>query len=178
MTKTDLDPGDAIAGEALHHDSALLHVSGEALYTDDIPLPANALHAAFGLSKPAHARILALNLDKVIAAPGVVAVATAADVPGENSCGPILADEPIFADGLVQHAGQSLFAVAADSMDAARRAARAAHIEYEELPPILDIRTAIAQKSFVIPTQRLVRGDPQTELPDSTHRRTGPATLD
>jgi xanthine dehydrogenase large subunit len=177
MTETDLKPDTVIAGEALHHDSAPLHVSGEAIYTDDIPLPANALHAALGLSRPAHARVKSMNLEKVIASPGVIAIATAADVPGVNDCGPILADEPIFVDGLVQHAGQSLFAVAAESMDAARRAARAATIEYEELPPVLDIRTAIAQKSFVIPTQRLSRGDPQAVLARSPHRLQGSASI-
>ena len=177
MTETDLQSVGPIAGEALHHESARLHVSGSAVYTDDIPLPANALHAALGLARPAHARIRALDLERVKAAPGVVAVVTAADVPGENSCGPILADEPIFADGLVQHAGQSLFAVAADSMIAARSAARAALVEYEELPAILDIRTAIARQSFVIPTQRLVRGEPAAALARARHRLKGSVTI-
>src|SRR5262245_41113263 len=118
-------------GAPIHHESASLHVSGAALYTDDIVLPAGSLHAALGLSKPAHARVKRLDLDAVRAAPGVVAVATSADVPGHNDCGPILADEPIFASELVQHAGQSLFAVAAGTMLQARKAARLARVEYE-----------------------------------------------
>jgi xanthine dehydrogenase large subunit len=173
MTEPDLKLDAAVTGEALHHESAPLHVSGEAIYTDDIPLPAQLLHAALGLCRPAHARIRSMDFEAVKSAPGFVAVATAADVPGKNSCGPILDDEPIFADGLVQHAGQSLFAVAADSMDAARRAARAARIEYEELPAILDIRTAIARQSFVVPSQRLVRGEPQAALARAPQRLKG-----
>src|SRR5260370_821382 len=77
MTETELQTVRSISGEALHHESAHLHVSGEAVYTDDIPLPANALHAALGLARPAHARIRKLDLEKVKTAPGVVAVAPA-----------------------------------------------------------------------------------------------------
>jgi xanthine dehydrogenase large subunit len=173
MTDTELDLDGPAAGTGRPHESAPLHVSGEAIYTDDIPLPANALHAALGMAKPAHARIRSMDLDPVRASPGVIAVMAAADIPGKNSCGPILADEPIFADGLVQHAGQSLFAVAAETMELARRAARLARIDYEELPAILDIRSAIAQKSFVIPTQKLVRGEPMTALAAAPRRLQG-----
>src|ERR1700753_2664269 len=126
------------------HESAHLHVSGRALYTDDIPLPRNALHAAFGLSTIAHGRIRSMDLASVQAFPGVVAIATAADVPGENNYGSAVHDDPIFAPGLVEHVGQPLFAVAAESYQLARRAARLAIVEYEALPPTLDIRVAVA----------------------------------
>ncbi|MBM3347826.1 MAG: xanthine dehydrogenase molybdopterin binding subunit, partial [Betaproteobacteria bacterium] len=167
-------PPDArVAGAALPHESAHLHVSGSARYADDIPLPANALHAALGVSSVAHARIRALDLSAVRAAPGVVCVVTAADVPGVNNCGPILEDDPIFADTLVQCVGQPLFAVAAESVDAARRAARMARVEYEELPAILDIRTALAQQSYVIPSVTLRRGSPDAALPAAAYRLKG-----
>ena len=97
-----------IAGEPVRHESAHLHVSGQAVYTDDIALPENALHAAFGISRIAHGRVTSLALDAVRSAPGVVEIALAADVPGENNYGSILKDDPIFADGLVQYAGQPL----------------------------------------------------------------------
>ncbi len=164
---------DSTAGVASRHDSAHLHVSGEARYADDIPLPAGSLHAALGMSTVAHGRIRSMDLTAVRTALGVVCVITAADVPGHNSYGPILDDDPIFADDLVQCVGQSLFAVAATSTDAARRAARLAKIEYEELPAILDIRGALAQKSFVIPTQKLSRGEPRTGLAAAPHRLKG-----
>jgi len=80
------------AGAAVRHDSAHLHVSGEAAYTDDILEARGTLHAAFGLSRRAHARIGLMDLSGVRAAPGVLAVLTAADIPGENNVGPILHD--------------------------------------------------------------------------------------
>lgn len=155
------------------HESAHLHVSGQALYTDDIPLPSNTLHAAFGLSRIAHGRIRAMDLAPVRAVPGVVAVVTADDVPGENNYGSAVHDDPIFAPGLVEYAGAPLFAVAADSYTTARKAARCARVDYEPLPAILDIRAALAAHATVLPSQRLVRGRPHEVLPQAPHRLQG-----
>jgi len=172
--KQDRLPGQTtIAGVSTRHDSAHLHVSGRAIYTDDINLPAGALHAALGMSTVAHGRLRSMDLDAVRKAPGVVCVITAADIPGHNSYGPILDDDPILVTDLVQCVGQPLFAVCATSTEAARRAARLATVDYEPLPAILDIRTAVAEKSFVIPTQRLARGDPHAVLPGCAHRLSG-----
>jgi xanthine dehydrogenase large subunit len=139
---------------APRHESAHLHVSGQALYADDIALPADALHAAFGISAIAHGHIRTLDLAPVLASPNVSSVAVASDIPGENNYGSVLHDDPIFADGLVQYAGQPLFAVAARSHGAARKAARQARVDYQPLPAILDIRAALAAHSFVLPTWR------------------------
>ncbi len=155
------------------HDSAHLHVSGNASYADDIPLPAGTLHAAFGMSSCAHGKITRLDLAPVRAAPGVVAVFAAEDVPGDNNYGASIHDDPIFAPGLVQYVGQPLFAVVAESYQLARRAARAAIVEYEALAPILDIRAAVAAKSFVLPSNGLTRGRPQEALAQSAHRLRG-----
>ena len=81
------------AGRPASHESAHLHVSGEALYADDLPLPASTLHAAFGTSAIAHGHIRALDLAAVAAAPGVAAVITAKDIPGENNCAPVRSEE-------------------------------------------------------------------------------------
>jgi len=72
------------------HESAHLHVSGRATYTDDIPTVAGTLHAALGLSSKAHAKIVSVSLDKVRATPGVVAIFTADDIPGANDVAPIV----------------------------------------------------------------------------------------
>ena len=165
------------AGEALRHESAHLHVSGEARYADDIPLPANTLHGAFGTSELPHARVKAMDLSAVAASPGVVAILTARDLPGENNCGPAAHDDPILADGVAEYAGQALFVVAADSHDAARRAARRARVELEPLPAILSIREAVAVGSFVSPTRTLVRGDPLARLATAPHRLQGTVEL-
>jgi len=160
-------------GVAEPHESAHLHVTGEALYVDDIPLPEGALHAAIGISERALARIRNLDLSDVRMAPGVVTVLTAADIPGENNHGPVVHDDPIFAEGIAEYAGQSLFAVVATSADAARKAVRLARIEYEDLEPIVDVRSALENQSFVMPTRTLTRGQPAAKIRAAPHRLNG-----
>jgi xanthine dehydrogenase large subunit len=155
------------------HESADLHVSGEARYTDDIPEPIGTLHAAIGTSTRAHARIQSINLEPVRRAPGVVAVITAQDVPGVNDIGGVLKDDPIFADRLVQYIGHSIFAVAATSMEHAVRAAQLAEIEYEELEPVLDVDEAMRRESFVLPTNHMGHGDPRQAIGRAAHRLQG-----
>jgi xanthine dehydrogenase large subunit len=164
-------------GKPLPHDSAHLHVTGRAHYTDDIPLPANSLHAAFGTSAIAHGRIRTLDLEPVRAAPGVVYVAQTADIPGENNYGGAVHDDPIFTDSLVQYAGQPIFAVAATSYSAARRAAVRARITYDELAPILDIRAALAAQSYVLPSRKLSRGSPAAVLATAPQRLDGTVVI-
>ncbi|MDP3842625.1 MAG: xanthine dehydrogenase molybdopterin binding subunit [Oxalobacteraceae bacterium] len=164
----------AEVGRPHPHESALLHVLGEATYTDDMPELHGTLHAALGLSDQAHAKILAIDLEAVKAAPGVVAVLTAADIPGVNDCGPIVhGDDPILADGLVQYVGQPLFAVIAASHDLARRAARLAKIDYQTLPAILTPQAARAAQSFVLPPMRLQRGDAASAMASAPQRVKG-----
>jgi xanthine dehydrogenase large subunit len=172
-----VDATSEVIGEPYPHDSAQLHVTGRALYCDDIPLPASALHGAFGLSRIAHGRIRELDLSAVIATPGVLAVALPADIPGDNNYGGVVADDPIFAAGLVQYAGQPLFAVAADCYTTARKAARVARVSYDELPALLDIRAALAAQSYVVPSRTLVRGTPATVLAAAPRRLQGTVVI-
>jgi xanthine dehydrogenase large subunit len=160
----------AAVGNALPHDSAHLHVSGRAAYTDDLPEPRNLLHVAVGMSDKAHARLHAVDLGDVLAAEGVVDVCVAADIPGDNNCGPIVHDEKIFATDTVGYAGQAIFTVAATTVEQARRAALLASIDYEELEPILDPLTAVEKGSFVLPSETLARGDAATAISDAPRR--------
>ncbi len=160
-------------GTPLPHESAHLHVSGDARYTDDVPEPIGTLHAAIGMSERAHARIQSIDLGPVKAAPGVVDVVTADDIPGANDLGGPVKDDPIFADGLVQYVGQSVFAVAATSVELARRAAKLAVIEYHDLEPIFDVESALEKQSFVLPTMAMARGDAGKAIRDATHRLRG-----
>jgi len=160
-------------GRPRPHESSVLHVLGQATYTDDIPELAGTLHAALGLSSRPHARILGIELDAVAASRGVLAVLTAQDIPGLNDCGPIIHDDPILADGLVQYAGQPVFIVVADSHDNARRAARLANIDYEDLPAVLTPQAARAAQSFVLPPMRLARGDAEAAFAGAAHRVRG-----
>lgn len=133
------------------HDSARLHVAGAAAYIDDIREPEGTLHLAPGLSSVAHGRIVTLELSAVRAAPGVVAVLTAADVPGKNDTSPAAGDDPLFAESEVVFAGQALFAVIARTREEARRATRLAKVEIEPLPAILTIEDALSAGSKVLP---------------------------
>lgn len=156
-------------GVSKAHESARLHVLGQADYTDDIAEVRGTLHAALGLSAKAHANILALDLDAVRASRGVVAVYTAKDIPGTNDCGPIIHDDPILADGLVQYVGQPIFIVVADSHDNARRAAKKGVVTYEELPAILTPQAARKAQSYVLPPMHLARGDVKSAFERAPH---------
>ena len=169
MSTRGIDGG---VGTSKAHDSAHLHVTGEAHYTDDIPEPRDLLYAALGVSAQAHARIKSIDLSAVTAAPGVVAVATAQDVPGVNNYGPILDDDPIFVADRVEYIGHTVFAVAAESMELARRAATLAKIDYEPLTPYLTAEAALAAESFVLPTETMARGDARQALAKAPRRLT------
>ena len=164
-----------VVGDGLTHDSAELHVSGTADYTDDLPEPRGTLHVALGVSPVAHGRLKALDLSVVRAAPGVLDVIVAADIPGENDVGPIQHDDPILADGVVQFVGQPVFAVAATSVNAARAAARLARFDIERLPAILTIDAALAAESFVLPPVHVLRGDAAKAITSAPHRLRGSA---
>ncbi len=157
-------------GAAIAHDSAEKHVSGRALYIDDMPEPQGLLHLALGLSTNAHAKILKLDLDAVRAAPGVVAVLNSADVPGRNDVSPIAGDDPLFADGEVLYHGQALFLVAAETREAARAAARLAHVDYEDRLALLDIAAARKAGSTIEDAKTFKLGDASAALRQAKHR--------
>lgn len=156
-------------GKPSPHESAQLHVLGQATYTDDIAELQGTLHAALGLSQKPHARITAMDLSAVRAATGVVAVYTAQDIPGTNDCGPIIHDDPILAFDLVQYVGQPIFIVVADTHDHARRAARLAQVSYDELPAIMTPQAAKAAQSYVLPPMQLTRGNYQAAFEKAPH---------
>ncbi len=171
-----------VAGQSRPHESARLHVSGEAAYVDDLPELAGTLHAALGLSPVAFGRFDARAFDAsaLRAMPGVVAVLTAADIPGENDCGPLLHDDPILADGEVRYLGQPVFLVVADTRATARRAAARAKelLRIEPLPGgVLSPAEAHAQGRHVLPPMHLSRatreGGARAALEAAPHRLKG-----
>jgi len=157
------------------HDSAIKHVTGRADYTDDLPEPVGTLHGCFGLSEIAHGEIEAMDFAAVLAAPGVVGVLSAADIPGVNDISPTgLHDEPVFATGRVEFLGQPVFAVVAETRDAARRAVRLAKITYRALPHAVDALDAVAAGyPHVTPPLTLARGDLAAARADAPHRIRG-----
>jgi len=171
------NPADAASAKAAWkavgvprpHESAELHVLGQATYTDDIPELQGTLHAALGLSAKAHARITGMDFAPVRACPGVVGVYTVDDIPGVNDCGPIIHDDPILSAGEVLYVGQPIFVVVADTHDNARRAARKAVITYDELPAIFTPQEAKAAESYVLPPMHLQRGDYKAAFEKAPH---------
>ena len=157
----------------LRHDSAEGHVAGAALYVDDLPELPGTLHLAFGLAADGHARLTGLDLTEVRAAPGVVAVFTAADIPGENNVGPVWHDDLLFAEDEILYPGQPLFVVAATGNRAARAAARLARIESEPLPALVTIADARAAESELEPPQLMTRGDARAALDGAAHHLSG-----
>jgi xanthine dehydrogenase large subunit len=177
--RLDLVPPEPLVGSAIAHDSARKHVAGEALYIDDLAEPAGLAHACLGLSTIAHGRLVSLDLDAVRTAPGVLAVLTAADIPGVNDISSTHRhDEPVFATGAILHHGQPLFAVVAGTRDEARRAALLAKASYEEKPPVLDVASArAAGGDLVTEPLKLERGDVAAAMAASPRRLTGSMTI-
>ncbi|RZL65637.1 MAG: xanthine dehydrogenase molybdopterin binding subunit [Variovorax sp.] len=149
----------ARVGISRPHESAALHVAGEATYIDDIPELAGTLHCALGLSPMAAGRLVGMSLDRIRAMPGVVAVLSATDIPGSNDCGSIVHDDPILCSGDIRYLGQPVFAVIAETRDAARRAAAKAKdvLEIEAATPVLTPQDAHARGLYVVPPMHLVR---------------------
>ncbi len=175
MDKSTFETKPIIKGpthSALKHDSAHKHVTGSAEYIDDIPEPAGTLHGGLGLSDRAHAEIVSIDLSAVRAAPGVVWVMTAADIPGFNDVASTgQHDEPLLATAKVEFHGQPVFAVIAETRDQARRAATLARIEYRDLPHWTDIDGARENGApLVVEPMLLKRGEPETEIANSPLR--------
>jgi xanthine dehydrogenase large subunit len=157
--------------QALPHDSAIKHVSGAAIYTDDMREPAGTLHLALGLASIARGKIETLDIEAVKAFPDVVRVITASDIRGKNDCSPVDFDiDPVLADGAIHFHGQVIFLVVAESRDAARRAAKLGKITYAKDKPSVTIEDGISRAEFVQPDYQFKRGEVETSLNQSTRR--------
>jgi xanthine dehydrogenase large subunit len=146
------------------HESAEGHVTGKAVYTDEQRVPAGMLSVYPVTAPHAKARILSIDLSAALAVEGCVTVLTAADVPGHNNTGVIVADEVLFPTEDVSHWGQAVVWAVGTTEQAARQAAAKVVVAYEPLEPVLTVEAAIATQSFHTHTQTIRRGDPQTTL--------------
>jgi xanthine dehydrogenase large subunit len=162
-----------IAGQAVPHESAYGHASGEALYTDDLlaRFP-RALHAWPVMAPHAHARIAHLDASSALAEPGVVTTLTADDVPGENDTGVVRHDEPVFPSEVMFHQHPVAW-VLGETLEAAQRGAARVEASYEPLPAILTIEEAIAARSFLAGPLHWTRGDVAAAIETSAHRVQG-----
>lgn len=160
-------------GRSVKHESADKHVSGEAVYVDDRLEFPNQLHVYARQSDRAHARIVRIDTSPCYEIPGVAIAITKDDVPGQLDIGPVVAGDPLLADGKVEYVGQVVLAVAADSLETARKAAMAAIVEYEDLEPVLDVVDAYRKKHFVLASHTHRIGDSASKLASAPRRLQG-----
>ncbi|HWP12029.1 MAG TPA: molybdopterin cofactor-binding domain-containing protein, partial [Ramlibacter sp.] len=161
--------GAPASGVALPHESARAHVTGSASYVDDIPEMKGTLHAAPILSTVAHGRLLGVDTKAARGMPGVRGVVLAADIPGDPVLATFVHDEPVFARDKVEHIGQVVGLVVAETVMQARRAARKVQLKIETLPAVLSARQAHAARSYVLPPVTVRRGEPEAALAHSRH---------
>jgi xanthine dehydrogenase large subunit len=164
-------------GKPLPHESAVGHVTGKALYTDDLLVRyPGLLHAWPVLAPHAHARLLHLHTEPALSAPGVITVLTAADIPGQNDTGANRHDEPLLPSEVLYHS-QPVAWVLAESEEAARQGAALVKAEYEPLPAILTLEEAMAEGSFHSGPLRMSRGEVESALHSSPYTLQGQLEL-
>ncbi len=148
------------------HESAHLHVTGQAVYVADLPGPLGTLHAALVPSPVAHGRLLGLDAS---ALPSGTPFFTAEHVPGHLHIGPSVQDEPLLARDELIYRGQPVALVLADSPARARALAGLVRVQVEELPPVLGIDAAIAADSWLTQPHRIARGDLAQAFAEAAH---------
>ena len=172
--ETDPPPNEhRVVGQAVAHDSALLHVSGRAHYVDDRVEPANCLHAYPVLSTIAAGALVSIDASQALALAGVIRLITAADIPGRQDIGAVFPGDPLLVETEIRYHGQPILLVIAQSYDLARRAAQLVKLEYQTAVPLLDIHQALQGQSFVRPPHRIARGDVDAALSLAPHRLSG-----
>lgn len=172
MSQLSERPTNAVVGQEIPHEAAALHVTGHALYTDDlVGRTAGVLHAWPVQAPHARATVTALRTDPAYAVDGVVRVLTAADVPGVNDAG-VKHDEPLFPTE-VMYVGHAVCWVLGETLEAARLGASAVEVDYDPHPAIVTVREAIAAESFQGAQPRLERGDVAAGFARSAHVLSG-----
>lgn len=166
-------------GQSKSHVAAMKQCTGEAQYTDDIPLQRNELYGSLVLSTRAHARIIKTDTETALDLPGVVAYVDHNDLssPEANWWGAPACDETFFAVDEVFTAGQPIGMILADTAKHAEQAARAVKIEYEDLPAIFTIEEAIEKESYFNHFRYIKNGDPDKAFTESDHVFTGTARM-
>jgi xanthine dehydrogenase large subunit len=172
-TKPTSPASGPAAGVTQAHESARAQVAGAATYIDDMPEVRGTLHAAPILSTVAHGKLLGVDAAAALAMPGVRGVVLSQDIPGDPMLAAFAGDEPVFAMDTVQHVGQVIGVVVADTVMQARRAARRIKLNIEPLPAILTVNDALAAKSYVLPPVFVTRGDAQAALAQAPHTLSG-----
>jgi xanthine dehydrogenase large subunit len=151
-------PANAVVGQEIPHEAASLHVTGAALYTDDLAVRTHGILHAYPVQAPhAHARVTRLDTAPALAVPGVVRVLTADDVPGVNDAG-VKHDEPLFPSEVMFY-GHAICWVLGETLEAARLGSLAVEADYDPLPSLMTVHEAIEAGSFQGGQPHMERGD-------------------
>ena len=163
----------AASGSNQTHESAAAQVAGGAHYVDDIPEVRGTRYAAPILSTHAHGHLRGVDASAALAMPGVRGLVLTQDIPGETMLAAFAGDEPVFAIDTVQHIGQVIGLIVAETVMQARHAARLVKLDIEALPAILTIQDALAAQSYVLPPVFVRRGDATQALSQAPHTLSG-----
>lgn len=158
---------------SLYHDSAEKHVTGRSVFIEDLPVDGRLLHGRVFYSSVAHARIKSIDLTKALLSKGVKSILTYKDIPGKNQLGPVVQDELCLAINEVTFCGQAIALVAADSDEAAFEAVKKIVVEFEPLPSITDLETAMREGSMIDVPRKIQRGNPEKTLKTAPYFLTG-----
>ncbi|XP_066514384.1 aldehyde oxidase 6 [Hoplias malabaricus] len=157
-------------GRKVHHQSAVSHATGEAVYCDDIPQTQGELFLSVFTSSRAHAKIIDIDVSGVRNMPGVVDIFTAKDIPGKKVRSFIGIDEEILAENEVTCVGQMIGGVVADTKLHAKLAAAALKIKYEDLQDsVFTVEEAMEKHSFFPPQRQIQRGDVTKAFQEADH---------
>jgi xanthine dehydrogenase large subunit len=156
---------------------AAMHVRGESVFVNDLPVLEGTLFGAVFGSPVAHGRIRSLDCSEALACEGVVAILRASDIPGENQIGSILPDEELLADQAVHFRGMPIALVLARTEDLASRARKKIKVDIEELPPLISARAAHAAGSFICPPRTFSLGAVESAWPACAHVIEGRAEM-
>jgi xanthine dehydrogenase large subunit len=157
---------------SLPHDFAHTHVKGESEFIDDRPAMRNEVFADVFYSTRAHANIQKLDFSEVLKDPRIIAVYTYVDFH-DNMWGTIFRDQPLLAPGKVQFAGEPIAIIVATTLEAAQYGKQKVIIEYIDLPAILTIEEATSQKSFIIDSRKIERGNVVQAMSEAPHKLSG-----
>ncbi len=139
------------------------HVTGRSVYIDDIPVRQDTLYAVVFDAPVAHAQLLSVDTSEAEAYPGVAAVLTYRDIPGENQIGGIIPDETLLAEDEILFQGEPLAIVVAESEAIAREARKKIKLKYRELEIVTDPREAAAKGLLLLPPRTFAMGNPSDE---------------
>ena len=156
------DMSNSPIGKPLQRREDYRFLTGAGQYTDDVTLPGQT-HGVFLRSPHAHARIKSIDTSAAAQAPGVVQIFTGADLAeakvGGLPCGWLIHSKdgspmkepphPVLAQGKVRHVGDQVALVVAETANQAKDACELIVVDYEELPPVIDITTADSAASLV-----------------------------